>query len=75
MRARLQQAATAAVSTVLKIMVDPGAPASTRLKAADIILDRCDRAFELDDIEGRVMELERAARRESHGSALAVTRS
>ncbi len=33
--ARLQQASTAAVSTLLKIMVDPNAPASTRVRAAE----------------------------------------
>src|ERR1700683_5772668 len=35
--ARLHQASSAAVSAVLKIMVDPAAPASTRLRAADIV--------------------------------------
>jgi hypothetical protein len=34
--ARLQQAAGAAATTLLKIMVDPSAPASCRLRAADI---------------------------------------
>lgn len=57
---RLQQAATAAVTTVLKIMVDPQAPASTRLRAADIVLDRAAKAIEIEDIEARVAELERA---------------
>ena len=37
--ARLQQASGAAVSTLLKIMVDPNAPASTRVRAADSVLD------------------------------------
>jgi hypothetical protein len=37
--ARLQQASTAAVSTLLKIMVDPAAPPSTRVRAADGVLD------------------------------------
>jgi hypothetical protein len=32
--ARLQQASTAAVSTLLKIMVDPGSPPSVRVRAA-----------------------------------------
>src|SRR5579863_3357918 len=36
--ARLQQASGAAVSTVLKIMLDQNAPASTRLRAADMAL-------------------------------------
>src|SRR5713101_2116754 len=33
--ARLQQASGAAVSTLLKVMVDPNVPASTRVRAAD----------------------------------------
>ena len=59
--ARLQQAYGAAVSSVLKIMVDANAPASTRLRAADIVLSRAAGAMELQDIEVRVTELEHAA--------------
>ena len=33
--ARLQQASTVAVSVLVKMMVDPGAPHSTRVRAAD----------------------------------------
>ena len=58
---RLQQASTAAVTTVLKLMVDQSVPASTRLRAADIVLDRTAKAIEIEDIEARVSELERAA--------------
>ena|SRR5215472_4596058 len=58
--ARMHQATGAAVSTVLKIMVDPNAPASTRLRAADILLDRTAKAIEIEDVEARVTELERA---------------
>jgi transposase-like protein len=58
---RLQQASTAAVTTVLKLMVDQNVPASTRLRAADIVLDRTAKAIEIEDIEARVAELERAA--------------
>ena len=57
---RLQQASTAAVTTVLKLMVDQNVPASTRLRAADIVLDRTAKAIEIEDIEARVSsELER----------------
>ena len=35
--ARLQQACSAAVSTLLKIMVDPNAPAASRVRAADCV--------------------------------------
>src|SRR5580704_14434785 len=61
--ARLEQASGAAVSSVLKIMTDPTAPASTRLRAADIVLARSAKAIELEDVEARVSELERAARK------------
>ena len=37
--ARLQQASGAAVSTLLKVMVDPSTPASVKVRAADSILD------------------------------------
>jgi hypothetical protein len=36
--ARLQQASSAAVSTLLKVMVDPTAPAGSRVRAADCVL-------------------------------------
>jgi uncharacterized protein (DUF1501 family) len=58
--ARLHQASGAAVSAVLKIMVDPSAPASTRLRAADIVLSHTDKAMEIEDIEARVTELEQS---------------
>ena len=59
--ARLQQASGAAVSTLLKIMVDPNAPASTRLRAADSVPEHGAKSIELEDVEVRVAELERAA--------------
>ena len=59
--ARLQQASTAAVSTLLKVMVDPATPASTRVRAADSVLDHSKHAIEIEDIEARVTELEQAA--------------
>lgn len=59
--ARLQQAASAAVSSILKIMLDPLAPASTKLRAADLVLSHGAKAIELEDVEARVSELERAA--------------
>ena len=58
---RLQQAAGAAVTTLLKVMVDPNSPASTRVRAADSVLDHAAKAIEIEDIEVRVAELERAA--------------
>src|ERR1700761_71046 len=63
--ARLQQASGAAVSTLLKIMIDPASPASTRVRAADSILDHAREAIELEDIEARVADLEAAAKQDA----------
>ena len=59
--ARLQQASSAAAATLLKIMVDPTAPAASRIRAADSVLDHAAKAIEIEDIEARVSELERVA--------------
>jgi transposase-like protein len=59
--ARLQQATSAAVTTLLKVMVDPSTPASTKVRAADSVLNHSAKAIEIEDIEARVTELERAA--------------
>jgi hypothetical protein len=59
--ARLQQASGAAVSTLLKAMVDPNSPASTRVRAADSVLDHGAKAIEIEDIEVRVAALEAAS--------------
>jgi hypothetical protein len=59
--ARLQQATSAAVSTLLKVMVDAGTPASTKVRAADSVLNHSAKSIEIEDIEVRVAELERAA--------------
>ena len=59
--ARLQQATSAAVSTLLKVMVDASTPASTKVRAADSVLDHSAKAIEIEDIEVRLSELERAA--------------
>jgi hypothetical protein len=56
---RLQQASGAAVSTLLKVMIDSNAPASTRVRAADSVLDHAAKAIEIENIEVRVSELER----------------
>ena len=59
--ARLQQATGAAVTTLLKVLVDPTTPASVKVRAADSVLDHSAKAIELEDIEARVAELERQA--------------
>ena len=60
--ARLQQEHTsAAATTLLKIMVDPAAPASVRVRAAESVFTHSAKAVEIEDIEARVGELERVA--------------
>jgi transposase-like protein len=59
--ARLQQGSSAAATTILKIMFDANAPASVRLRAADSILSHGAKAIELEDLEARLVELERIA--------------
>ena len=58
--ARLQQATAAAASTLLKVMVDPGTPASTKVRAAESMLSHAAKAIEIEEIEARLTELERA---------------
>jgi hypothetical protein len=55
---RLQQAAGAATSTLMKIMVDPNAPAGSRVRAADRVLEHAQSALELEDIQVRLARLE-----------------
>jgi hypothetical protein len=59
--ARLQQASGAAVTTLLKVMVDSNTPPSTKVRAADSVLAHTAKAIELEDIEARLSQLERAA--------------
>ena len=59
--ARLQQMSSAAVATLGKVMVDQGAAASTRVRAAEAIINHAAKGIEMEDIEARVTELERAA--------------
>jgi hypothetical protein len=59
--ARMQQATGAAASVVLKLMIDPNVPAAVKLRAAECVFDRAFKGVELEDIEDRVSELERAA--------------
>jgi hypothetical protein len=59
--ARLQQGTSAAATTLLKTMIDPATPASVRVRAAEAIFNHSAKAIEIEDIEARVSELERAA--------------
>src|SRR5689334_3930243 len=57
---RLQQGATAAATTLLKTMIDQDIPASVRVRAAECVLNHGIKAIELEDIEARLSDLERA---------------
>jgi hypothetical protein len=59
--ARLQQGATAAATTLLKVMVDQSTPASVKVRAAECVMTHSSKAIEIEDVEFRVAELERAA--------------
>jgi hypothetical protein len=59
--ARLQQASSAAVSTLLKVMVDPTTPPATKVRAADSVLGHSAKAIEIEDIDARLTELDRTA--------------
>jgi len=59
--ARLQQGTSAAATTLLKTLIDPATPASVKVRAAEAIFNHAAKAIEIEDIEVRVSELERAA--------------
>ncbi len=57
---RQQQGSTAAATTLLKVMVDPASPPSTRVRAAEAVLSHAAKAIEIEDIDARVRLLEEA---------------
>src|SRR5271169_258888 len=59
--ARLQQGTSAAATTLLKVMIDPSVPASVRVRAADSIFNHAAKAIEIEEIDARLSELERAS--------------
>jgi hypothetical protein len=59
--AKLQQGATAAATTLLKVMLDQRTPASVKVRAAECVMNHSSKAIEIEDVEFRVAELERAA--------------
>jgi hypothetical protein len=65
--ARLQQGTGAAAAVMLKLMADPGTPASTRLRAADCVFTHAKNAIELEEVEARVTALEQAAELSKNG--------
>lgn len=60
--ARLQQGTSAAATTLLKIMLDQTSPPSTRVRAAECIMNHAAKAMELEDIGVRVAALEEATK-------------
>ena len=58
--ARLQQASSAAATTLLKVMIDPATPPSVKVRAADSVLSHSAKAIELKELEARLSEIERA---------------
>src|SRR6202158_1509887 len=57
--ARLQHGSSAAVATLLGVMADRPAPHACRVRAADSVLDRGQKAIEIEDLEFRLQRLER----------------
>jgi hypothetical protein len=52
--------ATAAATTLLKVMLDQGTPASLKVRATECVMNHSSKAIEIEDVEFRVAELERA---------------
>jgi hypothetical protein len=65
--ARLQQGSSAAATILMKLMLDANTPASTRVRAAEIIVIHASKAIEIEDVEARVAELEKATERQNAG--------
>jgi predicted HTH domain antitoxin len=59
--ARFQQGTSAAATTLLKTQIDANTPASVKVRAAEAIFNHAAKAIEIEDIDARVTELERAA--------------
>jgi len=58
--ARLQQGTSAAATTLIKLLLDQGTPASVKARVADSIFNHAAKAIEIEDIEARVSALEAA---------------
>jgi hypothetical protein len=63
--ARLQQGSSAAATILMKLMLDANTPASTRVRAAEIIVIHASKAIEIEDVEARVADLEKATERQN----------
>lgn len=58
-RGRLQDAVGGAVTTMLKLMLDPIVPAATRLRAAEDVMEQAAKLSEIEELEDRLVKLER----------------
>lgn len=58
--ARMHQMASAAVTILGKVMVDPSTPPATKIRAADSILSHTAKAIEIEEVGTRLSELEKA---------------
>ena len=65
--ARLQQGAAAAATTLLKVMIEANTPPSVKVRAAEAVLSHASKAIEIEDLEARLSELERAAEESKGG--------
>ena len=70
--ARLQQASRAAVSVLLRVLTDRATPAAVQVRAADSVLNHAAKSMEIEDIEARVAEIERAVARGSRKGSVVV---
>ncbi len=59
--ARLQQASTTAVETLLGIMTDQDAPSGSRVRAAQCVFELSKTSFQFEDLEARMSNLEQIA--------------
>ena len=64
--ARLQQGATAAATALPKVMLDQRTPSSVRVRA-ECVINHSSKAIEIEDVEARVAELERAVEASRQG--------
>ena len=58
---RLQQASSAAVSTLLRVMAGPDTPAGSKVQASRSVIELSQKSFELEDMEIRLARLEKLA--------------
>lgn len=58
--ARLHQGSSAAVTTLLKLMLDSATPPSTRARCAECVISLAGESIDREEIESRLAALERA---------------